>query len=145
MLMTLEGGNVAGCAYKQDDIVHIVSTVEQVVAHQQPFVFKNFHAVKAYAEFFADLADLDKIDWEIFFESPRLGGYCRFWHTKLDPPHHARRMETRAAEFLAYGSVNLDKLLRIAVRTGNMALRIGKALAGTDWQPDVEIMPDWYF
>jgi len=125
--------------------VHIATTVEQVAAGGQPFVFTNFHAVKAYADFYVDLADLNNINWTLFFESPRLGGYCKYWNSTLNPPRYAQRMETRMAEFLAYGGVNLDKLLRIAVRTENMRMQVRSALDGTDWQPEVEVAPDWYF
>jgi hypothetical protein len=68
MLKTIDSGNVEGCDYRQDNIVHLATTVEAIVAAGLPFVFTNYHAVKAFAEFFGDQKDLDKIDWELFFE-----------------------------------------------------------------------------
>jgi hypothetical protein len=110
MLKTIDSGNVAGCDYRQDDIVHLTTTVEAVVAASLPFVFTNYHAVKAFAEFFANQKDLDKIDWELFFEQPQVGGYCKYWHNPYSKPRYALRMETRSAEFLVRDSVPLAVL-----------------------------------
>lgn len=78
MLLAIHGGNVLNCPYRQEDIVHLVSTAEDVAAAGLPFVFSNYHAVLDFAEFFAQLASLDRIDWPLFFESPKQGGYCQY-------------------------------------------------------------------
>jgi hypothetical protein len=145
MLKTIDSGNVQGNDYRQDDIVHLTTTVEAIVAAGLPFVFTNYHAVKAFAEFFGAQGDLDKIDWELLFEQPHLGGYCKYWHNPYSKPRYALRMETRSAEFLVRDSVPLAVLGQIAVRTGSMAERVGVALANTGWSPDIKIIPDWYY
>ena len=100
MLKTIDSGNVEGCDYRQDDIIHITTMVELMITAGLPFVFTNYHAVKAFAEFYNDRKDLDKNDWELFFEQPQLGGYCKYWHNPYSKPRYALRMETRSAEFL---------------------------------------------
>jgi len=145
MLKTIDSGNVAGCPCRQDDIVHLTTTVEEIIAARLQFVFTNYHAVKAFAEFFSNQNDLDKIDWELFFEQPLLGGYCKYWNTVSTKPRYALRMETRSAEFLVYHSAPLDVLGQIAVRTENMAQRVRGALANTGWNPEIVIIPDWYY
>jgi hypothetical protein len=145
MLKTIDSGNVEGNEYRQDDIVHLITTVEAIVAAGLAFVFTNYHAVKAFAEFFDDLKDLDKIDWELFFEQPRLGGYCKYWHNPYSKPRYALRMETRSAEFLVRDSVPLAVLGQIAVRTELMADRVRGALANTGWSPDIKVIPGWYY
>jgi hypothetical protein len=145
MLMTINAGNVEGCDYRQDDIVHLKTTVEAVGAAGLPFVFTNYHAVKAFAEFFSDPKDLDKIDWELFFEPPRLGGYCKYWNSTHSNARYALRMETRQAEFLVHDSVPLAVLGQIAVRTENMAERVRGALANTGWIPEIAVIPGWYY
>jgi hypothetical protein len=145
MLKTIDSGNVAGCPYRQDDIVHLSATVESVVAASCPFVFTNYHAVKAFAEFFNDQKDLDKIDWELFFEGPRLAGYCKYWNNSYSKLRYASRMETRQAEFLVRDSVPLAVLGQIAVRTENMAERVRAALANTGWNPHITVVPGWYY
>ena len=145
MLKTIDSGNVEGNVLRQDDIVHLTTTVEAMVAAGLAFVFTNYHAVKAFAEFFSDQKDLDKIDWELFFEQPLLGGYCKYWHNPYSKPRYALRMETRSAEFLVRDSVPLAVLDQIAVRTQNMAERVRVALANTGWSPDIKIIPSWYY
>ncbi|WP_339036209.1 DUF4433 domain-containing protein [Bradyrhizobium symbiodeficiens] len=145
MLMTINAGNVEGCDYRQDDIVHLKTTVEAVGAASLPFVFTNYHAVKAFAEFFSDPKDLDKIDWELFFEFPRLGGYCKYWNSAHSNARYALRMETRQAEFLVHDSVPLAVLGQIAVRTENMAERVRGVLANTAWSPEITVIPGWYY
>lgn len=145
MLMTINAGNVEGCDYRQDDIVHLSTTVEAVGAGGQPFVFTNYHAVKAFAEFFSDLKDLDKIDWDLLFEFPRLGGYCKYWNSTHSKARYALRMETRQAEFLVHDSVPLAALGQIGVRTENMAERVRGVLAKTGWSPEVKVIPGWYY
>ncbi len=86
MLKTIDSGNVVGCAYRQDDIVHLTTTVDAMIAAGLPFVFTNYHAVKAFAEFFNDPKDLDKIDWELFLNQPKLAGYCKYWHNPIRSP-----------------------------------------------------------
>ena len=145
MLKTIDSGNVEGSDYRQDDIVHMTTTVEAIVAAGRPFVFTNYHAVKAFAEFYSDLKDLDKIDWDLFFEQPQLGGYCKYWHNPYSKPRYALRMETRSAEFLVRDSVPLAAIDQIAVRTENMAERVRGALANTGWSPDIKVILSWYY
>ena len=145
MLKTIDSGNVPGCAYKQDDIVHLTTTVKAIAEAGLPFVFTNYHAVKAFADFFGDQKDLDKIDWELFFEAPRLAGYCKYWNNSYSKLRYARRMETRQAEFLVRDSVPLAVLGQIAVRTENMAERVRGALVNAGWSPDIKVIPSWYY
>ncbi len=145
MLKTIDSGNVEGYDYRQDDIVHLTTTVEAIVAAGLSFVFTNYHAVKAFAEFFGDQKDLDKIDWELLFEAPKLGGYCKYWHNPYSKPRYALRMETRSAEFLVRDAVPLAVLGQIAVRTENMVERVRGALADTGWSPEIKVIPGWYY
>lgn len=145
MLSTINQGNVEGCDYRQDDIVHLVTSAEEVVAAGAQFVFTNYHAVKAFAEFFDDLDDLDNIDWELFFEAPRLEGYCQYWHSPYTKPRYAQRMETRQAEFLVRDALPLAAITQIGVRNENMEVRVRAALAGAGWQPHIVRHPGWYY
>ena len=76
MLMTINGGNVPNCQYRQDDIVHLVSNAQHVAALGLPFVFTDLHAALDYARFFGALGDLKEVAWELFHEAPQLDGYC---------------------------------------------------------------------
>jgi hypothetical protein len=91
-------------AKPQEDIIHLVTYAQKVQEAKIPFVFYDRHAVVEYASVYSSLADLNKIDWEIFFEDPLLGGYAQYWNNRDDENHPkwANRQEIRQAEFLVY-------------------------------------------
>ncbi len=145
MLMTINEGNVAGCAHRQGDIVHLVSSAQAIAGLGRPFVFTDVHAVLDYSSFHGDLARLDQIDWPLFFETPRLDGYCQFWHSKINPVKYARRRETRQAEFLVHEHVPIAAITEIGVHTQAASVRVTAALAGTGWCPPIRVVPGWYY
>lgn len=145
MLFTINNGNVEGCDYRQDDIVHLASNAQAVRDGGYHFAFSNLHAVKGFAEFFNDLNQLDQIDWSIFFEDPRLEGYCRYWHSRTSPARHSLRQESRMAEFLVHQQVPIAVIEEIGVRTNQGEVRVRAALEGTGWQPNIRVVSGWYF
>lgn len=82
-----------------------------------PFVFYNYNASLAFVECFDHIEDLSKIDWPLFFETPKLGGYCKYWKSMHDNARYARRMETRQAEFLVHDRMPLELIIGIERRT----------------------------
>lgn len=145
MLNTINRGNVPGCEYRQDDIVHLVSTAQAVATFPLPFVFTDYHAVMQMAAFYGDLQDLGAIDWPLFFEAPLSGGYCKYWHNPSSVVRYATRMETRQAEFLVRDVVPLALIPQIGVRSQAMAQRVQAALKNSLWQPNIQINPGWYY
>jgi hypothetical protein len=145
MLFTINNGNVPNCNHRQDDIVHLVSQAQTICDGRHRFVFSDIHAAMNYARFFDDLAQLDEIQWEIFFEDPRLEGYCKYWHNQQRPLHHVSRKESRQAEFLIHQQLPIAAISEIGVRTQQGEARIRAALAGTGWNPAVRVVPGWYF
>ena len=65
MLYSIHGGFVEQYKEGQQPVVHLVSTAESVAAADLDFTFTEGHAELAYSSFFEDLADLDKVDWQI--------------------------------------------------------------------------------
>src|ERR1700674_3485793 len=107
MLFTINKGNVRDCPHRQPDIVHIVTTVATIAASGLPYVFYDYNATLDIATCYSSATDLDKINWSLFFESPRMDGYCQYWHSRMDVAKHVLRQETRQAEFLVHKSVPL--------------------------------------
>lgn len=145
MLMTINSGNVEGCDYRQDDIVHLVSQAQIVKNNGYKFAFSDLHAAKTFAAFFDDLVHLDQIDWRIFFEAPLIEGYCKYWNSRNSPLHHMYRQESRMAEFLVHQQLPIAAVTQIGVRTTAGEARIREALKGTGWNPTVRVVPGWYF
>jgi hypothetical protein len=145
MLMTINSGNVDGCDYRQDDIVHLASNAQLVRDGKHQFVFSNLHAAKDFAEFFTDLAQLDEIDWSIFFEAPLIEGYCKYWNSRHIPTKYMHRQESRMAEFLVHQQLPIAAISEIGVRTAKGEGRVRDSLKETGWNPTVRVVPGWYF
>jgi len=145
MLMAVNGGRVVGCPHRQEDIVHLVTTVEAIAAAGLPYVFYDYNATLNYATCYSHLRDLDKIDWELFIEAPRLDGYCQFWFNGTDKLRYIRRMETRQAEFLVHASVPLNLIETIGVYSASKAAEVTAILDEVGVELQVEVKPAWYF
>lgn len=145
MLGAIDKGNVTGCVWRQADIVHLETTVEQVTAGGTPFVFYDRNATLPYSTPFADLAHLGKVAWDILTEEPRLDGFCKYWFDRPSVARYADRMERRQAEFLAKGAVPLARFARIGVIDEARAVQVRAILAGAGVDLPVVVMRDWYF
>src|ERR1700722_13577811 len=137
MLFAINSGAVPGCVYRQSDIVHLVTSAQSIKDGCRKVIFTDMHAVKTDASFFDDLANLDKVDWALFFEVPLLAGYCRYWHNRPQPQHHARRKEKRSAEFLVHEELPIAVISDIGVSTKAAEAQVRAALADTGWSPTV--------
>ncbi|HEV2222141.1 MAG TPA: DUF4433 domain-containing protein [Candidatus Acidoferrales bacterium] len=145
MLFTINNGNVPGCPYRQEDIVHLVTTVEAVTANELPYVFYDYNATLDIATCYNHVKDLDKIDWNLFHEAPRLDGYCQYWHNNMDNPKHVRRKETRLAEFLVYQSVPLKLITMVGTYNDARTAEVARVLDEAGVELQVETKPAWYF
>jgi uncharacterized protein Usg len=145
MLFTINNGNVPDCPYRQQEIIHFVTTVDSIVEAALSFVFYNYNATLDIAECFNDIDQFIRIDWDLFFESPRLDGYCRYWNSKMDNPRYVLRMETRQAEFLVHEAVPLNLIRGIGAFNEAKAQEVRTILAAARVTLPVQAMPGWYF
>ncbi|EGJ10205.1 hypothetical protein RBXJA2T_07748 [Rubrivivax benzoatilyticus JA2 = ATCC BAA-35] len=146
MLYAINGGRVEGCAWRQADIVHFETTVENVTALGQPFVFYDRNATLAFSAAYTDLAQLDTVvAWDLITERPQLDGYCRFWHTIQASERYAERMERRQAEFLVKDHTPLNCMTRIGVIDAERQALVQGLVAQAGLPLRVDVMPDWYF
>lgn len=145
MLGAINLGRVPGCTHRQDEIVHFLVNVDNIVKAGLPFVFYNYNATLSIAECFSELADLDKIDWPVFFEDPCIGGYCKYWNSRIDNPRYALRMETRQAELLVHETVPLALVEGIGTINDAKAEEVRAVLDGAGLKVSVKAKPGWYF
>jgi hypothetical protein len=145
MLMAIWGGRVPGCAYGEEDIVHLVLRADQIHAAGLPYVFSTHHAVLALADFYESLTDLDKVDWDMFFDPPLLDKYSKWFHNPIDRPKYATRRESRQAEFLVHGSVPTNQVVGVGVFSEAKRQEVIGILARCGWQVPVRVKRDWYF
>ena len=81
----------------------------------------------------------------MFFEPPLLDGYCKYFHSVLENPKYAKRMEAREAEFLIKNKINLEKILYIAVFNEETQRLVEQKLRFFGLNISVQIKRDWYF
>ena len=146
MLHAIQSGKVAGCRWRQEDIVHIESTVENVVASGKQFAIYPMNAALDFStECYGTLEGLTRVDWSLLFETPLLGGFAKYYFSRLDPPRHAQRMEKRQAEFLVYDAFALSTATRIGVISNAKQTEVAGMLAQHGVKLTVEVQPNWYF
>jgi hypothetical protein len=139
MLFTINNGNVSNCPYRQEDFVHFMTTVEEIVENQLHFVFYDHNATMNFATCYNDVKDLDKIEWNLFFELPHLDGYCKWWKNDPNNPKYVKRMETRQAEFLVYESVPLKIMSTVGVYNAAKATEVSQIFEAAKIKLKVEV------
>ena len=88
--------------------------MEAVTQGATQFVFYHRNATLAFSTAYTDLGHIDAVDWALLTETPRLDGFCKYWHNKLDE-RYVDRMEKRQAEFLVRDRVTLGRFVRLGV------------------------------
>ncbi|HEY3356478.1 MAG TPA: DUF4433 domain-containing protein [Polyangia bacterium] len=129
MLYVIHQGH-AGYAGGQRPIVHLVSSVQAVVALGLKWAFTDRHAELGFTAFFDDLAKLDAVSWELM--------PLTYW---ADPDVKERRQ----AEFLVHQHCPWTAVTHIGVIDHNMQLRVETLLNSVSHRPQVLVRPDWYY
>jgi hypothetical protein len=135
MLYVLHRGNRPGLDYTdgQRPIVHLVADMESVVAWANKrninWAFTNRNAATAYAEFFADLEQLDQINWDAVLATD-------FGDAQIK--------DGKQAEFLVHRQFPWELVDRIGVIDEAMAQQVRTALGDAE-RPLVEVRRDWYY
>ena len=145
MLSAIHSGKVAGCTLRQEDIVHLETSVERVTSSGEAFVFYDRNASLAFSVAYTDLAHLTEVAWDLLIEPPTLDGFCKYFQNRHQDVRYADRMEKRQAEFLVRGRVPLQQLTRIGVASAAKAAQVQSILAAAGVLLPVVVQPDWYF
>lgn len=134
MLYTISRGNVAGYNGGQEQVIHLTSTVEKACMLDKPWCFTDGHADMELSKQFGQLANLDKIDWNIMKEI--------WWHDTIQDGDRKRR---RQAEFLVHRLFPWIAVTEIGVMSEKIAVLVRAVLSGTTHKPQVAVRADWYY
>jgi hypothetical protein len=113
----------------QDEIVHLVSSVNSATALRKPWAFTDLHADLGYAAYFNSLAKLSEVDWNVM-PLIQWGGNDEI---------KARRQ----AEFLVHESFPWSAVESIGVKSAAVAAKVQALLRRG--APPVAVRPDWYY
>ena len=112
----------------QDDIVHLVSSVNAAIASGKPWAFTDRHADLGYARYFASLDELSEVDWSVM---------------PLTNWAEDEIKEKRQAEFLVYEKFPWAAVQSIGVKSSAVASRVQAIVRGS--VPPVAVRPGWYY
>ncbi len=116
------------------DIVILVSSLPRVSQLGLPFLFTDSHAYSGLANFYDDLARLDRIDWPLLQRRD----------FKRDPEDPGK-LERYQAEALVYRQVPLAALLGIVCYTDVIRAEIESKMQALGVALPVHTRPNWYF
>ena len=134
MLYNLKTGYKGMRQTPMAEIVILVSSLPRVAALKLPFLFTDRHAYLVAAQFSADLADLDRIDWDILRK--------RDFQRDPDDPGKIERYQ---AEALIHRHVPVEALLEAACYDSQREGLIRGQLSNAGVSLQVAARPDWYF
>jgi hypothetical protein len=133
MLYSISTGWVSGYDGSQEDILHLVCSVDEL-AEAGRFVITNRHPITALAEQSDDLDALDYLDWRIMSDP--------YWR---DTDEDGDRKFRRQAEFLVYERAPIEAIRLVGAMTKEVAERAATLLAATPNPPCVSVRKDWYY
>jgi len=115
----------------QSQIIHLVSSIQTAVATGRPWFFTDRHADLGYAQQFASLDALEKIDWQVM--------PLRQWGGNTETK------ERRQAEFLLHDWCPWTAITGIAVINNTVAEQVQRIITEADHRPQVTVRRDWYY
>lgn len=136
MLFQLHTGWVTGYTEGQEPLIYAVSTAQAVEQSGTEFVFSDGHGIAGFTQWFDNLADLDKVDWEAV--------YAKIWRDTVDDMDRQRRKQ---AEFLVHRQCDWSLIHEIGVLNDRMKTRVEGILAGfpREMIRPVNVRPEWYY
>ena len=135
MLYVIAQGSVPDYNGGQNQVVHIVTSVEAVSACGLRFVFSDRNAALSYARYADDPQQLGQyIDWELM--------EARNWANTLDEPD---RMEKRMAELLVHRHVPWQVIHRVVTKDEGLAQHARAVLDSVPVTVPVHVERGWYY
>jgi len=136
MMLNLKTGRVPGYNEGQELLIYLVTTCQAVQDNGTGFVFTDGHCLATLTDWFDDLTDLDRVDWNVVYE--------RYWRDNLNDMDRQRRKQ---AEFLIHRFCAWELIKEIVVVNTAMKAKVEQIMATfpTDQRRVVRIRPDWYY
>jgi hypothetical protein len=109
MLYRIKTGYNGVAQYAQEDIIYLCCKLDDVVQSGAEWCFTDGHAKTSTTQFFNDLKDLDRIDWNMV--------YAKDWKNAEED---FDRMRRKQAEFLIKNSLNANLIQKIVLFNGKL-------------------------
>ncbi len=125
---------VSDCQRSNKEIVILVSSLYKLQEIEKDFVFTDRHAYTPLAQFYNDLSELDKIDWDLL--------QIRNFQRNPDDPEQIERYQ---AEALVHQYLPIEGLLGIICYTDETKQEIEEQIQSHGLNLNVHKRQDWYF
>jgi hypothetical protein len=133
MLYAINVGSVEGYEGGQDEVIHLVSTIELACNTGNSWAFTDRHAELGYARYFHSISNLNEVDWNVM-PKRQWGG---------DGNDDIK--EKRQAEFLVHQFFPWSSVAEIGVKSAKIAQSVENLIRSTGHRPTVLIQPTWYY
>lgn len=134
MLYNIHTGYGGMRRWRNEDIVIFVTSLHRLAEDGLPFLFTDQHAYPVYAQFFDNLDDLSKIDWDILS--------AKNFRNDPDDPGKKERYQ---AEALIHRHVPLSSILGLCCHNESAKRRLETEVSRRGLKLDVKMTPTWYF
>ena len=136
MLFQLKTGRVTGYDEGQDPLIYLVSNAQSIADAGIPFVFSDGHGIAAFTDWYDDLSQLGKVDWEMVYQ--------HYWADKPDDMDRQRRKQ---AEFLVHNFCPWSLIQEIAVINQSVKMQVENIIDGfkAEMRKPVIVRPGWYY
>ena len=136
MMFQLKTGRVAGYNEGQEPLIYLVGTAQAVQAAGKSFVFSDGHGIARFSQWFDDLADLEKVDWDMVNQ--------RYWTDNVNDMDRQRRKQ---AEFLIYRTCDWSLIQEIVVMDDAIQGKVQAILDqhAAKLQRPIYIRRDWFY
>jgi hypothetical protein len=136
VLFQLKTGRVQGYTEGQEPLIYLVSSVQAIHEAGLQFVFSDGHGIAFDTHWYADVSDLDKVDWNMVYQ--------RYW--AADYERDMDRQRRKQAEFLVYRQCDWALIQEIGVLNTTIKARVEDFLeqfGETDTSVNVRL--EWYY
>jgi len=132
MLYVINSGGIEGYSDGQTPVLHLVTDLEIVVEAGKGYCFTDRHAELAWAKYYEDIQQIEHVvDWNVMQQ--------RYWSNTDE------EKEKRQAEFLVHQNFEWTFIQKIGVISTEIARQVDAILESAKHQPQIEVIPNWYY
>jgi hypothetical protein len=133
MLYHIFKGRVNEYKGSQEDIIYLVSSVEEVVRQGLPFIFTDRHAYLAHKIIYNEVDDLTNLNWDVIKDDT--------WHTAYSD----LKKEVKQSEFLVHQHLPAKAIIGIVTQNIDVASFVEQQMKNLNVYMPIAIKPNFYY
>jgi len=134
MLYAIQSKKTEDFQEGQKEVIYLVSDTETIIQQPLEWCFTDGHAVEATTNFFENIRDFNRIDWQVI-------NSWKWWDTLTDPDRKRRKQ----AEFLVHRFFPWRLIKTIGVHDKEIAEKTKVLINRAAHHPLIRVEPKWYY